>query len=89
MKSYACNHRINLLSTVQSDAPIARRRNIFGRYKPALFDPSIVFMPEPERLHLNSPRFVDALLGNFRSKEDAMSGAKFTDELKRDTVAQD
>ena len=28
------------------------------------------------------------LLGNFGSKEDEMSGAKFTDEFKRDAVAQ-
>ena len=35
-----------------------------------------------------APRFVDALLGNFGSKEDEMSGAKFTDEFKRDAVAQ-
>jgi hypothetical protein len=35
-----------------------------------------------------APRFVDALLGNFGSKEDDMSGAKFTDEFKRDAVAQ-
>jgi transposase len=28
------------------------------------------------------------LLGNFGSKEDEMSGAKFTDEFKRDAVTQ-
>jgi transposase len=28
------------------------------------------------------------LLGDFGSKEDEMSGAKFTDEFKRDAVAQ-
>jgi transposase len=28
------------------------------------------------------------LLGNFGSKEDEMSGSKFTDEFKRDAVAQ-
>jgi transposase len=28
------------------------------------------------------------LLGNFGSKEDDMSGAKFTDGFKRDAVAQ-
>jgi hypothetical protein len=28
------------------------------------------------------------LFGNFGSKEDDMSGAKFTDEFKRDAVAQ-
>jgi transposase len=31
---------------------------------------------------------VDALLGNFGSKEDEMSAHKFTDEFKRDAVAQ-
>ena len=33
-------------------------------------------------------RFVDALLGNFGSKEDAIFGAQFTDQFKRDAVAQ-
>jgi hypothetical protein len=31
-----------------------------------------------------APRFVDALLGNFGSKEDEISANKFTDEVGRD-----
>jgi pyridoxal phosphate-dependent aminotransferase EpsN len=33
------------------DARVARRREIFARYKAALSRPGIVFMPEPEGLH--------------------------------------
>lgn len=35
-----------------------------------------------------APRFADALLGNFGIKEDELSANKFTDEFKRDAVAQ-
>lgn len=41
------------------DARVARRREIFARYKAALSRPGIVFMPEPEGLH--STRWLTAL----------------------------
>ena len=41
------------------DARVARRREIFARYKAALSRPGIAFMPEPEGLH--STRWLTAL----------------------------
>lgn len=41
------------------DARVARRREIFARYKAALARPGIAFMPEPEGLH--STRWLTAL----------------------------
>jgi pyridoxal phosphate-dependent aminotransferase EpsN len=41
------------------DARVARRREIFARYKAALARPGIAFMPEPEYLH--STRWLTAL----------------------------
>jgi pyridoxal phosphate-dependent aminotransferase EpsN len=41
------------------DARVARRREIFQRYKTAIAGPGIVFMPEPEGLH--STRWLTAL----------------------------
>jgi len=41
------------------DARVARRREIFARYKAALSHPGIAFMPEPEGLH--STRWLTAL----------------------------
>ncbi len=41
------------------DARVARRREIFARYKAALARPDIAFMPEPEGLH--STRWLTAL----------------------------
>ena len=41
------------------DARVARRREIFARYKAALARPGIAFMPEPEDLH--STRWLTAL----------------------------
>lgn len=41
------------------DARVARRREIFARYKAALSHPGITFMPEPEGLH--STRWLTAL----------------------------
>ena len=41
------------------DARVARRREIFERYKDALTRPGIAFMPEPEGLH--STRWLTAL----------------------------
>jgi pyridoxal phosphate-dependent aminotransferase EpsN len=41
------------------DARVARRREIFARYKAALSRPGIVFMPEPDGLH--STRWLTAL----------------------------
>ena len=41
------------------DARVARRREIFARYKAALARPAIAFMPEPEGLH--STRWLTAL----------------------------
>jgi hypothetical protein len=35
-----------------------------------------------------APKWVDTLLGNFGSEEEDMFGAKFTEEFKRDAVAQ-
>lgn len=42
------------------DARVARRREIFARYKAALSRPGITFMPEPEGLH--STRWLTALI---------------------------
>lgn len=39
-------------------------------------------------IHLGAPRIVDALLGSFGSKVTMMTGIKFTDVFKRDSVAQ-
>lgn len=41
------------------DARVARRRNIFARYRAALARPGIAFMPEPKGLH--STRWLSAL----------------------------
>lgn len=41
------------------DARVARRREIFARYKESLIHPGIAFMPEPEGLH--STRWLTAL----------------------------
>lgn len=35
-----------------------------------------------------APRFVDGLIGSFGRKDDVGSGAKFTEEFKRDAAAQ-
>lgn len=35
-----------------------------------------------------APRYLDVLIGNFGSKETVLSGIRFTDDFKRDAVAQ-
>ena len=50
---------IGLGQMVVLDARVARRREIFARYKAALSRPGIAFMPEPEGLH--STRWLTAL----------------------------